>query len=1021
MSLTITIPGAVNVTTGSTAPAVLTIGVGVPGAAGPQGPAGQGVPAGGTSGQYLQKTSGADYATDWVTLNLSAYLTTSAAASTYQTISGMSDYLAKAGNLAGLASTSTARSNLGLGSLDSPTFAGVTAQGSGANVANLTPTSLSLTHATSGSFTIQPSVGITFPNGSVQTTAFTGIPADYITSVSSPLSVTAGNLSINLSAYLTSATAASTYAVIAAGQPTSGTVGQVLTKNSGTNYDSSWQTLIPGDRYLTSSTTTLTINNSNKTLTVGTGLSYTSQQDIVIAHDAANHMHARVLTYNASTGVMEVDVLTHDGSGTFSTWTVNVGGAPALASVVWGDITGTLGNQTDLATALNGKVNVGSSVFLNHGNAFVVNDGGVYPNQVSLDNTGLDIRDGTTFATVAEFKSSGVIVPSAGITFSDASVQTSAGISAATVASTYATKASPSLTGNVTITSNSSGAALFIEQAGTGNILTLHDQASDTNFVAIDQNGKVNTIPSEATNGAGFNIAHGVAPTTAVNGDIWTTTTGLFMRQNGVTQQYVDLAGTQTINGVKNFTNPNLTFGNSTAAGTINVGTGATISGSTRTINIGTGSAAGSTNAINIGGGSGTITTTLNGTTNFTGPITGAINNITLGNGTAASTFNLFTGATVSGSTKTVAIATGGAAGSTTTITIGGTTGSTTTLQGTTNGVTAAADTNSVALATTAFVAGQAGSATPLVNGTAAVGTSLRYARQDHVHPTDTTRAPLASPALTGTPTAPTATGGTNTTQIATTAFVTAAVPAAATHIQSLQFASTTAFTRVIDASSQLIAPSVLRVWPSPSNFNGTSTSGSGASAVGYLTGYILTSPSAGVAGNARAFHGNIANDLGGMLWGGTGANVINFARRVSMAFRFAQFPSSTASVTRVLLGKIHGAAVGDLTSAGIGVKYVPNGANFDFQLQVHNGTTLTSVTSSTQYAGGVADLEVVSDGAGNAILYLNGAQVASTTGAPTAQTAASATVFAEIESTASTANQPSATIGRLYVNSLNF
>ena len=39
-------------------------------------------------------------------------------------------------------------------------------------------------------------------------------------------------------------------------------------------------------------------------------------------------------------------------------------------------------------------------------------------------------------------------------------------------------------------------------------------------------------------------------------------------------------------------------------------------------------------------------------------------------------------------------------------------------------------------------------------------------------------KAPLASPALTGTPTAPTATVGTNTTQIATTAFVAAAVAA---------------------------------------------------------------------------------------------------------------------------------------------------------------------------------------------------------------------------------------------------
>lgn len=39
-------------------------------------------------------------------------------------------------------------------------------------------------------------------------------------------------------------------------------------------------------------------------------------------------------------------------------------------------------------------------------------------------------------------------------------------------------------------------------------------------------------------------------------------------------------------------------------------------------------------------------------------------------------------------------------------------------------------------------------------------------------------KAPLASPALTGTPTAPTAAGGTNTTQLATTAFVTAAAAA---------------------------------------------------------------------------------------------------------------------------------------------------------------------------------------------------------------------------------------------------
>ena len=93
-------------------------------------------------------------------------------------------------------------------------------------------------------------------------------------------------------------------------------------------------------------------------------------------------------------------------------------------------------------------------------------------------------------------------------------------------------------------------------------------------------------------------------------------------------------------------------------------------------------------------------------------------------------------------------------------------------LTGTPTAPTAAVDTSTAQLATTAFVLGQAAATAPAMDGTAAVGTSTRFARADHVHPTDTSRAPLASPAFTGTPTAPTPANGTNTTQIATTAFV---------------------------------------------------------------------------------------------------------------------------------------------------------------------------------------------------------------------------------------------------------
>lgn len=63
-------------------------------------------------------------------------------------------------------------------------------------------------------------------------------------------------------------------------------------------------------------------------------------------------------------------------------------------------------------------------------------------------------------------------------------------------------------------------------------------------------------------------------------------------------------------------------------------------------------------------------------------------------------------------------------------------------------------------------------STTPKMNGSASTGSETGFSRGDHVHPTDTSRAPLASPSFTGTPTAPTAAAGTSTTQVATCAFV---------------------------------------------------------------------------------------------------------------------------------------------------------------------------------------------------------------------------------------------------------
>ena len=919
MSLTITIPGAVNVTTGAMAPAVLTVGVGVPGAAGPQGPAGPGVPAGGTAGQYLQKIDGTNYNTDWVTVNLGAYAV-------------------KANNLSDLADAGTARTNLGLGTMAVATAADY----STTTVAN----------------------GLYYP--------LSGNPSSFLTAAA-------------LSPYLTSATAASTYAVIAAGQPTAGTTGQVLTKNSGTNYDSSWATLIPGDRYLTTSTTSNTVSNGNKTFTIGTGLSYTPTQNITISYDASNHMHGEVLTYNSGTGVLTVDVNHHTGSGTYTAWVVNVGGVTPATSVAWGAITGTLSSQTDLQSAL-------------------------------------DLKLAATTAATTYYPLVGN--PSSFLVAADITGK--------------ANLASPSFTGNVSITS-STGAALFIEQTGTGNILTLHDQATDTTFVTIDANGKVSTIASEATNGAGFNIAHGVAPTTPVNGDIWTTTSGLFARINGGTQQYAPL-GSNNI-----FSNSSSTYGSSTATGTINVASGAAISGSTKTVNVGTGGVVGSTTNITVGPvlgasttsiGNTTAASTLNlatgatltattkainigtngvsgSTTNITlgsatsgatnsitvnGPLNVIGPNLTLGSSTAVSTINLGSGATVSGSTKTVNIGTGGLASSTTTIIVGSTNGTTTTLQGTTNGVTAAADTNSVALATTAYVVGQAGSATPLVNGTAAVGTSLRYARQDHVHGTDTTRAPLASPTFTGTPTLPTGTiattqtAGNNTTAVATTAFVTAAVPAFGAQADINDPVSTTKAASIDNVRELLLSPGYQMFYQGV-GVNGTSGAGAATNAnSGRWKEYV--SPNAGVAGHAKGVYDTNAASIGFAGYQrGTNLTSRNWSKKIWMSGRsmighysLTSYNGSANTFARISLGGYTAIGAGDMSASirGIGWR-LQGGGSSALELQVSNGSTVTTVTSSfTPVLKECFDWEIYSDGAGNVTLFVNDSQVATTTAGPT-------------------------------------
>jgi len=107
-----------------------------------------------------------------------------------------------------------------------------------------------------------------------------------------------------------------------------------------------------GDRYLTTSTTSNTITNGAKTFTVASGLSYTATQDITIVYDVNNHMHGSVTSYSGTTLV--VQIVQHTGSGSYSQWTLNVGGLTNTAGALL-----SANNLSDVASTSTSLTNLG--------------------------------------------------------------------------------------------------------------------------------------------------------------------------------------------------------------------------------------------------------------------------------------------------------------------------------------------------------------------------------------------------------------------------------------------------------------------------------------------------------------------------------------------------------------------------------------------------------------------------------------------------------------------------------------
>jgi hypothetical protein len=88
-----------------------------------------------------------------------------------------------------------------------------------------------------------------------------------------------------------------------------------------------------GDRYHTTSSSSLTLNSSGTAsiITDDLYLDYSIAQTIIIAHDLSNHQHGSVISYDQSTGVLVFDKTNKTGTGTYTSWDVNLDGAVGIA------------------------------------------------------------------------------------------------------------------------------------------------------------------------------------------------------------------------------------------------------------------------------------------------------------------------------------------------------------------------------------------------------------------------------------------------------------------------------------------------------------------------------------------------------------------------------------------------------------------------------------------------------------------------------------------------------------------